>query len=327
MDVVEKSPKNPVRILEIQPEQTGQRIDNFLLSHLKGVPKSRIYRCLRRGEIRVNKSRIASGYRLQQGDQVRIPPLRVSHPSTKEPIAQSLLRQIEDSLLHEDEDLLIFNKPAGVAVHGGSGVNYGIIEALRILRPQASFLELVHRLDRETSGCLMIAKRRSILLALQTMQQKQLIHKRYLALVKGHWQKNTQRVDLPLLKNRLRSGERVVKVNVAGKPASSYFRSKQFYSGATLMEVSLETGRTHQIRVHAAHLGYPLGGDQKYGDPIFNKKLRSLGLHRLFLHADQLTFMLPGEKNPIKITAPLPQELATILRVYSTKSYAKKIKG
>jgi 23S rRNA pseudouridine955/2504/2580 synthase len=320
MNTVEKSPKNPVRILEIQPEQAGQRIDNFLLSHLKGVPKSRIYRCLRKGEVRVNKSRVASSYRLRQGDQVRIPPLRVSHPSIKEPIAQSLLRQIEVSLLYEDKSLLILNKPAGIAVHSGSGVSYGIIEALRLLRPKAPFLELAHRLDRETSGCLMIAKTRSILLALQTMQRKQLIYKRYFALVKGHWQKNNQRVDLPLLKNILRSGERIVKVSAAGKPAFSYFRPKQFYGEATLMEITLETGRTHQIRVHAAHLGHPLGGDEKYGDPLFNKRLRNLGLHRLFLHADQLTFTLPEEKKTIKITAPLPEELDTVLKLCSTKN-------
>jgi 23S rRNA pseudouridine955/2504/2580 synthase len=323
MNTVEKSPKNLVRLLEIQPEQAGQRIDNFLLSHLKGVPKSRIYRCLRKGEVRVNKSRIASSYRLQQGDQVRIPPLRVSHPSAKEPVAQSLLHQIEVSVLHEDKNLLILNKPAGVAVHSGSGVNYGIIEALRLLRPEAPFLELVHRLDRETSGCLMIAKTRDILLTLQKMQQKQLIHKRYFALVKGHWQKNTQRVDLPLLKNILRSGERVVKVCTTGKPASSYFRPKQFYSEATLMEVTLETGRTHQIRVHAAHLGHPLGGDEKYGDLTFNKRLRSLGLHRLFLHADRLAFTLPAGERTIKITAPLPDELDIILKACSTRALPK----
>jgi 23S rRNA pseudouridine955/2504/2580 synthase len=319
MNTVEKT-LNSVRILEIQPEQAGQRIDNFLLSHLKGVPKSRIYRCLRRGEVRVNKSRIASGYRLQRGDQVRIPPLRVSHSSIKEPITQSLLHQIEASLLHEDENLLILNKPAGIAVHSGSGVSYGIIEALRLLRPETPFLELAHRLDRETSGCLIVAKARSILLTLQMMQKNQLIHKGYFALVKGRWQKNTQRVDLPLLKNILRSGERVVKVSMAGKFASSYFRPKQFYNEATLMTVTLETGRTHQIRVHAAYLGHPLGGDEKYGDPAFNKKLRSLGLHRLFLHAHQLTFTLPTEKRPIKIIAPLPEELDIVLKAYSTKS-------
>ncbi|BAW79615.1 23S rRNA pseudouridylate synthase C [Candidatus Nitrosoglobus terrae] len=323
MSTEEKSP-TLVRILEIQPEQTGQRIDNFLLSHLKGVPKSRIYRCLRKGEVRVNKSRITSSYRLQQGDQVRIPPLRIPNPSTKKPIRQDLLSQIEASLLYENDKLLVINKPAGIPVHSGSGIDYGIIEALRILRPTAAFLELVHRLDRETSGCLMIAKNRNILLTLQAMQKNQLIHKHYLAFVKGHWQRNTQKVDLPLLKNVPQSGERTVKVSAAGKSASSYFRSKQFYSEATLMAVTLETGRTHQIRVHAAYLGHPVGGDKKYGDPDFNKKLRSLGLHRLFLHAHQLAFTFPKEVKPIEITAPLPTELETILKIYpiqrSTKS-------
>ncbi|GEM21116.1 hypothetical protein NONS58_25480 [Nitrosococcus oceani] len=218
----------------------------------------------------------------------------------------------------------MLNKPARIPVHGGSGVSYGIIEALRILRPEAAFLELVHRLDRETSGCLMVAKTRSALLTLQAMQQKQLIHKRYLALVKGRWRKNVQRVDLPLLKNILRSEERIVKVNSAGKPAISHFYPKLFYGGeATLMEVTLETGRTHQIRVHAAHLGHPLGGDEKYGDSSFNKQLRCMGLHRLFLHASQLTFTLPEGKKTIKAAAPLPKELNAVLQTYAAKLRAK----
>lgn len=324
MNTAKKPPAIQVRILEIRLEQAGQRIDNFLFSQLKGVPKSRIYRCLRRGEVRVNKSRIASSYRLRQGDQIRVPPLRVSHPPFKRPIAHSLLLLIKNCLLYEDKELLMLNKPAGIPVHGGSGVSYGIIEALRILHPEAPFLELVHRLDRETSGCLMVAKTRSTLLTLQAMQQKQLIHKRYLTLVKGRWRKNIQRVDLPLLKNILRSEERIVKVSPAGKPASSHFYSKLFYGDeATLMEVTLETGRTHQIRVHAAHLGHPLGGDEKYGDFDFNKRLRCMGLHRLFLHASQLTFTLPEGKKTIKAAAPLPKELNAVLQTYATKIRAK----
>ncbi|ADJ27214.1 RluA family pseudouridine synthase [Nitrosococcus watsonii] len=320
MNTVKKPPAAQVRILEIHLEQVGQRIDNFLFSHLKGVPKSRIYRCLRRGEVRVNKSRITSSYRLQQGDQVRIPPLRVSHPPLKRPIAHFLLFLIKNSLLYEDKELLILDKPAGIPVHGGSGVSYGIIEVLRALRPEATFLELVHRLDRETSGCLMIAKTRGTLLTLQAMQQKQLIHKRYLALVKGRWRKNVQRVDLPLLKNISRSKERIVKVSPAGKPAASRFYPKLFYRDeATLVEVALETGRTHQIRVHATHLGHPLGGDEKYGDSTFNKRLRYLGLRRLFLHASQLIFTLPEGKKTIKTIAPLPEELNAVMEAYAIK--------
>lgn len=306
-----------VRILVIQPDQANQRIDNFLMSQLKGVPKSRIYRCLRRGEVRVNKARIAANYRLRQGDEVRVPPLRVSQSSNKEPIAPSILHQIKNSLLYEDQNLLILNKPAGIPVHSGSGVSYGVIEALRALHPEAPFLELVHRLDRETSGCLVIAKKRSILLILHAMQREQSIHKSYLALIKGRWQGGARRVDRPLLKNRLQSGERVVKVSAEGKSASSYFCPQQLYSEATLMEITLETGRTHQIRVHAASLRHPLGGDEKYGDPLFNKDLRRLGLRRLFLHARQITFTLPDEAKAIQVTAPLPGDLRSVLRTIS----------
>lgn len=303
-----------VHILTIQPTQARQRIDNFLISQLKGVPKSRIYRCLRRGEVRVNKARVPMGYRLKQGDQVRIPPLRVPQNLSKGPIAPSLLRQIENSLLYENNMLLILNKPAGVPVHGGSGVSYGVIEGLRRLRPKAPFLELVHRIDRQTSGCLIIAKERSVLLRLQDMQKKQRIHKSYLALVKGRWQRGVQQVSRPLSKNRMQSGERVVKISAEGKPAVSHFRPQQLYSEATLMEVTLETGRTHQIRVHAASLQHPLGGDEKYGDTAFNKKLRSRGLHRLFLHARRLALTLPGEKKALQVTAPLPEDLHAVLK-------------
>jgi 23S rRNA pseudouridine955/2504/2580 synthase len=321
MNTVEKPLLNPVRTLVIQPEQVGQRIDNFLISQFKGVPKSRIYRCLRRGEVRVNKARVAANYRLQRDDRVRLPPLRVSHPSIKETPASFKLRQIEQSLLYEDKNLLFLNKPAGIPVHSGSGVSYGVIEILRALRPQSPFLELVHRLDRETSGCLIIAKNRSILRTLHLMQREHQIQKRYFALVKGQWQGGSQRVELPLVKNTLQSGERVVKVKTVGKRASSYFHPKQFYGETTLMEVALETGRTHQIRVHAAYLGHPLGGDEKYGDPNFNKKLRQLGLGRLFLHAYQLTFTLPGEKKAIKITAPLPDKLQAVLKALERGPY------
>lgn len=318
MNSAENVLANSVRILIIQSAHASQRIDNFLISHLKGVPKSRIYRCLRQGEVRVNKARVAINYRLKQGDQVRIPPLRVSQCSAKEPIAPSISHQINNSLLYENKNLLILNKPAGIPVHSGSGVSYGIIEALRLLRSGAPFLELVHRLDRETSGCLIIAKKRSILLRLQAMQKEQLIHKSYLALVKGRWQGGAQRVNRPLVKNKVRSGERIVKISIEGKPAVSHFRPQQLYSEATFMEATLETGRTHQIRVHAASLHHPVGGDKKYGDSVFNKKLRRVGLHRLFLHARQLAFTLPGEAKAIQVTAPLPKDLQAVLKAINS---------
>ncbi|CAH9019289.1 RluA family pseudouridine synthase [Candidatus Nitrosacidococcus sp. I8] len=305
-----------VRILEIKEEQKNQRIDNFLITYLKGVPKSRIYRSLRKGEVRVNKSRVESHYRLQYKDQVRIPPLRVPTPDQKLTISHQLSSRIHDSLLHEDDKLIVLNKPAGIPVHSGSNIAYGIIEILRYLRPNAPFLELAHRLDRETSGCLMIAKTRDMLLTLQNMQKNGLIHKSYLALVKGHWQRKNQHINLPLSKNILQSGERIVKVDLGGKSASSHFYPKKYYNKATLVEIALETGRTHQIRVHSSYLGNPIAGDQKYGDPIFNKELKILGLHRLFLHARQVVFNFPRKKKPIEIVAPTPTELDNVLKLW-----------
>jgi 23S rRNA pseudouridine955/2504/2580 synthase len=318
---VEKLLLNPVRTLVIEPEQAGQRIDNFLISQLKGVPRSRIYRCLRRGEVRVNKARVAANYRLQRNDHVRLPPLRVPPPAVRGTLAAFKLRQIENSLLYEDKNLLLLNKPAGIPVHSGSGISYGVIETLRALRPQSSFLELAHRLDRETSGCLIIAKQRSTLRMLHLMQRERQIQKRYFALVKGQWQGGSRRVELPLAKNTLQSGERIVKVKAAGKLASSHFYPRQFYGQTTLMEIVLETGRTHQIRVHAAHLNHPVGGDEKYGDPNFNKELRKLGLNRLFLHAYHLTFTLPGEKKTLEVTAPLPDQLQSVLSALQKQAF------
>jgi 23S rRNA pseudouridine955/2504/2580 synthase len=302
-----------VQWLDISTEQAGQRIDNFLLRHLKGVPKSRIYRLLRKGEVRVNKGRIKPEYRLKSGDQVRIPPVRVSESKPAAPSGQSLQR-LAEAILYEDERLLVLNKPAGMAVHGGSGLSYGVIEALRALRPQAPYLELVHRLDRDTSGCLLIAKRRSELRSLHTLLRKGEVDKHYLLLAKGDWKQGPYRVSAALKKNLLRGGERMVHVDEDGKTALTQFRFLQSYAAASLMEAELKTGRTHQIRVHAAHAGHPLAGDEKYGDADFNRQMRSLGLKRLFLHAHTVAFEDHERHRNIHVSAPLSADLRKLIQ-------------
>lgn len=302
-----------IRWLEIAADQGGQRIDNYLFTQLKGVPKSHIYRIVRRGEVRVNKGRIKPEYRLQAGDKVRIPPLRQGVIAAAEQPGPRILELIRASVLYEDNQLLVLNKPAGIAVHGGSGVSYGIIEALRALHPEAPFLELVHRLDRETSGCLLIAKRRSLLRALHEALREGEVNKEYLALVKGRWQGKQRMIDAALRKNMLASGERIVKVTEAGKPAASLFRPSAVFPEASLMRVKLLSGRTHQIRVHATYSGHPVAGDDKYGDDEFNRRMRSRGLSRLFLHAHTLTFDLPSTGQKLTITASLPDDLEKFL--------------
>jgi len=304
------------RIVEVDDERAGQRIDNFLLASLKGVPKSRIYRMLRKGEVRVNKGRIKASYRLQSGDAVRIPPVRVAEPGTPVNPGQRVLKRIEAGIIAEEKGFLLLNKPSGIAVHGGSGLNYGVIEALRVLRPEAPYLELVHRLDRDTSGCLLIAKRRSVLRELHRLLREGEVDKRYLALVKGQWQGGERRVDAPLLKNTLRSGERVVVVSSEGKSAVSIFRPVTVFAHASLVEISLLTGRTHQIRVHAASIGHPVAGDEKYGDAEFDREMKKYGVRRLFLHARSLGFSLRelDEQTPIyRFTAPPGDELEAVL--------------
>jgi 23S rRNA pseudouridine955/2504/2580 synthase len=290
----------------------GQRIDNFLMTQLKGVPKSHVYRLLRRGEVRVNKGRIKPDYRLKEGDDVRIPPLR--RPEIGQVPLKTAPAWLEDRVLYEDAALLVLDKPAGVAVHGGSGQSYGVIEALRALRAQAPFLELVHRLDRETSGCLLIAKKPSMLRALHQMLRDGEIEKRYLALVQGRWDRE-RRVDLPLLKKVLQSGERMVRVDPQGKLALSVFHPRHLYQDATLMEITIMTGRTHQIRVHAAALGHPLAGDEKYGSADFNRTMRKRGLRRLFLHAHALHFRRPDSGEQVNLEVPLEGELERVLAV------------
>lgn len=302
------------RLIEIQPAQAGQRIDNFLLTQLKGVPKSRIYRILRKGEVRVNRGRIKPDYRLQAGDSIRIPPLRLTpKPAAPRP-AEHILAEVEASILYEDKLFLILNKPSGLAVHGGSGLSYGLIEALRALRPDAPFLELGHRLDRETSGVLVIAKRRSALRAFHAQLREGGMEKRYLALVKGRWRGGERRVEAPLRKNQLSSGERIVRVSADGKPALTLFRPVTIYSSATLLEAELITGRTHQVRVHAAHCGHPIAGDEKYGDENFNRQMAALGLKRLFLHARSLAFIHPHSETTLRVEAPLPAQLDALLQ-------------
>ena len=322
-------------LVDIDEARAGQRIDNFLLTQLKGVPKSHIYRILRKGEVRVNKGRIRANYRLQAGDCVRIPPLRQAEEKPRQNPqawreygdtnrwnlglngnvpADMTLEAVAGSIIYEDPALLAMNKPSGIAVHGGSGVSYGVIEALRVLRPDAHYLELVHRLDRDTSGCLLIAKKRSVLRYLHELLRGDGMAKQYLALVQGQWRGGNKRVELSLQKNTLRSGERIVRVDEEGKQALSIFRPVEVYPAASLMEVVLKTGRTHQIRVHAAASGFPIAGDEKYGDATFNRVMRECGLKRLFLHARSLSFAAMNGEQQIVINAPLPQDLENVLQ-------------
>ncbi len=287
-------------MLEVSPEFAGQRIDNFLRNQLKGVPKTLIYRILRKGEVRVNKGRIKPEYKLQAGDLVRVPPLRLAERDEPAPLAQGLLERLEAAIVYEDKTLIVLNKPAGIAVHGGSGLSYGVIEALRQLRPDAKELELVHRLDRDTSGLLMVAKKRSMLRHLHQELRGDGVDKRYMALVRGRWETGKKQVNAPLLKNTLRSGERMVEVTDEGKEALTLFRVlRRFGDFATLVEARPVTGRTHQIRVHARHAGHAIAGDSKYGDEDFSREIRELGGKRLFLHAYGLKVPLPdgGELN------------------------------
>lgn len=308
-----KNTQSGVQMLEISSDLAGQRLDNFLITRLKGVPRSMVYRIVRKGEVRVNKGRIKPDYRLKAGDIVRVPPVRMSEIDKTIP-PKSLQQRIEDSILYEDKSILVINKPSGIAVHGGSGINHGVIEALRAQRADAHFLELVHRLDRDTSGCLLIAKKRSALRDLHEQLREHKMNKIYLTLLKGNWGSKKKIIDAPLLKNTLTSGERMVKVNVNGKSARSIFETVQCRSEASLVKVRLETGRTHQIRVHATYSGHPIAGDSKYGDEEFNKHMRKIGLKRLFLHASSLTFTLPGTEQKLRVEAPLDEQLQSVLK-------------
>ena len=283
-----------VQLLEVSAGLEGQRIDNFLLARLKGVPKTMIYRILRKGEVRVNKGRIKPDYRIKEGDIVRVPPMRMTQADEPAPLAKGLLERLEAAIVHEDKGLIVLNKPAGIAVHGGSGLTYGVIEAFRQMRPQCKEIELVHRLDRDTSGLLMIAKKRSMLRHLHEALRGDGVDKRYMALVRGRWPASRKQIDAPLQKSNVRSGERMVEVNPEGKDALTLFKViRRFGEFATLIEASPITGRTHQIRVHALYAGHAIAGDSKYGDEEFSKEIREMGGKRLFLHASDLKFTLP----------------------------------
>lgn len=305
-----------VQIVTISADQEGQRIDNFLRTQLKGVPKSMIYRIVRKGEVRVNKKRIKPEYKLLAGDEVRIPPVRVADREDA-PVSARLDKVVAlgECILYEDDHLLILNKPSGTAVHGGSGLSFGVIEGLRALRPEARFLELVHRLDRDTSGILLVAKKRSALRSLHEQLRLKGMQKEYLALVRGQWQSHCRVVQAPLLKNILQSGERIVRVNSEGKPSETRFKVEERYQHATLVRASPVTGRTHQIRVHTLHAGHPIAFDDRYGDREFDRQLAGTGLKRLFLHAQALRFEHPASGETMRIEAPLDNELRRCLQV------------
>ncbi|QYJ95334.1 MULTISPECIES: 23S rRNA pseudouridine(955/2504/2580) synthase RluC [Shewanella] len=306
---------NKVELVTIDEDNLGQRIDNFLVTKLKGVPKSMIYRIVRKGEVRVNKKRIKPEYKLQDGDVVRIPPVRVSASEDKPGPSAKLTKvsQLEGRILFEDKAIIVLNKPAGIAVHGGSGVDFGVIEAMRSLRPQQKFLELVHRLDKETSGVLLIAKKRSALKHLHDQLRYKKMQKDYMALVRGEWQNHDKVINAPLLKLTLKSGERIVRVNQEGKPSETRFKIMQRYQGATLVQASPVTGRTHQIRVHCQYAGHPIACDEKYSEQKFDDAMRELGLNRLFLHAAQLKFTHPVTEEVMQVKAPLDKALQDLL--------------
>lgn len=307
------TPKSAVRYVDITADDGGQRIDNFLLRQLKNVPRSRVYRLLRRGEVRVNGKRIGPEYRLATGDRVRIPPMRHEAVTGPSRVPDALIDRVRRSIVHEDADLIVLDKPAGLAVHGGSGIDFGVIEALRADRPKES-LELAHRLDRETSGVLLIARRRSSLRELHRLMREGRVEKHYLALVAGQWQLGRKRIDVPLATRQLQGGERVVKARAGGKASATLFRPVEFFGKrATLMDVAIETGRTHQIRVHAAYAGHPVAGDDKYGDRELNERLRKLGLNRMFLHAQTVSFVWPESEREFTASVPLDDELKAVL--------------
>jgi 23S rRNA pseudouridine955/2504/2580 synthase len=297
----------------------GQRLDNFLGRILKDVPKSHVFRVIRKGEVRVNGKRAKPDTRLQASDIVRVPPVRLGAAAPPRRAPPAMVQGVTGGIIYEDPRLLVIDKPAGVAVHGGSGVSFGVIEALRAARPQET-LELVHRIDRDTSGILLIARKPSALRTLHALMREGKVEKRYLALVKGKWELGRKRIDVPLRTDIRVGGERTVKAHESGKDAVSVFKPVQMFGKkASLVEVSLETGRTHQIRVHASHAGYPLAGDEKYGESEFNEKMKAAGLTRMFLHAHHVSFVWPETGVEFSISAPLPAELSAVIDALGEK--------
>ena len=310
-------PARVVKVL-IGPEEAGQRLDNFLFRKLKGVPKTRIYRICRDGEVRVNSKRIEPAYRLVEGDEVRIPPVRVAERPEKAPVR--VTKPLLDRVIYRDDSLLIIDKPAGMAVHGGSGVSQGVIEQLRVELPEARFLELAHRLDRETSGVLVLALKRSALVELHRMLREGETRKCYLTLATGHWRDQVRNVRLALKKYVTGEGERRVAAQEDGQAAHTIFRLVEHFPGFSLLEAELKTGRTHQIRVHLAALKHPIAGDDKYGDFELNKRLKSQGLKRMFLHSASLELKHPLTGKLLKLQAPLPADLQGFLDRLKTES-------
>lgn len=304
--------KTEVKFVDIDSDMAGQRVDNFLRNQLKQIPKSMVYRILRKGEVRVNKKRVKAEYKLQAGDIVRIPPVRISLEEDAAPISTKLdkVSELESCIIFEDDSLLILNKPSGTAVHGGSGLKFGAIEALRALRPEARFLELVHRIDRDTSGILLVAKKRSALRHLQAQFREKTVQKYYFALVMGEWKSSCKVVKAPLLKNEVNS---IVRVNPNGKPSETRYKILEKFNQATLVQASPITGRTHQIRVHCQYVGHPIAWDDRYGDRRFDAYTGQVGLDRLFLHAANIKFLHPATEQPMDISAPMEQKLDQVL--------------
>lgn len=314
-----KDDKPKVQFIEISDDFAGQRIDNFLRARLKNVPKSMIYRILRKGEVRVNKKRIKPEYKLQDGDLVRVPPVVVPEREEQAPVSTKLdkVAELESCIIYEDDHMLILNKPSGTAVHGGSGLKFGAIEALRALRPDARFLELVHRIDRDTSGILLVAKKRSALRKLQEQFRQKTVQKYYYALVMGDWKASCKKVTAPLLKNEVNS---IVRVNPNGKPSDTRFKIIERLEQATLIQASPVTGRTHQIRVHCQYAGHPIAWDDRYGDPRFDAYTKKVGLNRLFLHAANIQFTHPQTDEKMDISAPMEPMLVKAIEQLRRKS-------
>ncbi|ULN63361.1 23S rRNA pseudouridine(955/2504/2580) synthase RluC [Vibrio gigantis] len=304
--------RTQVQFVDIDEDMAGQRIDNFLRNQLKNIPKSMIYRIVRKGEVRVNKKRIKAEYKLKAGDLVRIPPVTIEE-KTEENVPSTKLNKVselEQCIIYEDDHMLILNKPSGTAVHGGSGLKFGAIEALRALRPDARFLELVHRIDRDTSGILLVAKKRSALRHLQAQFREKTVQKYYFALVMGEWKNSCKVVNAPLLKNEVNS---IVRVNPNGKASETRFKVLEKFQEATLIQASPITGRTHQIRVHAQYTGHPIAWDDRYGDRRFDAYTGKVGLDRLFLHAANIKFTHPGSEEKMDISAPMERRLEKAL--------------
>jgi 23S rRNA pseudouridine955/2504/2580 synthase len=303
-----------VKYVTVSEDEAGVRLDNFLVKHLKKVPKSRIYRAIRSGEVRVNKGRAQAATRLVEGDSVRIPPIQSAQPQVPTYVSPGIQDSLRAAVLYEDSQIIVLNKPAGLPVHGGTATSIGVIEALRLMTPHSQNMELVHRLDKDTSGCLLIAKKRSALRALHEAMREGHILKTYQVLVAGHWPKHIQKVTLPLRKFQMQSGERMVVVDQEqGKPCETRFKPIAYLADATWMEAALITGRTHQIRVHCAQTGYPIVGDEKYGKKTVNAEFKAKGLNRMALHAARLDISCPSIALEISIEAPTPEVLSAIL--------------